>query len=72
MAYVTDALKAIVENTSRAAVPGVGMVDVGVRLKERWYDIALEQKKEKKPVEDDRPCAEIAADMWSRIRGHSQ
>lgn len=69
-AYVTDALKTIAENTSKAAIPGVGVVDFGTVLTKRWAELAEpeKQKKEEAP-EDNRPAREIAVDIWARIRG---
>ena len=64
--YVTDALKAIAENTTHFA--GLdGIVDYGTSLSMRWID-ALEPQKEEAVEEDDRSCTEIVDDMWERIR----
>lgn len=43
-----------------------GIVDYGNTLTSRWIDII-----EPKPIEpiDDRPCEEIANDIFARIRG---
>lgn len=45
-AYVTDALKAITENTMRRLVPGVGAVEYGSYIQKRWYN--QEEPKEEK------------------------
>lgn len=52
-AYVTDALKAIVENTARFGG--------GVVINERWYDI-----QNRKRVADNRTADQIAADIVKR------
>lgn len=63
--YITDALQAISENTTHLS--GIsGVVDYGRTLNNRWVDIIEPPKPE--PV-DDRPCTEIAADIWERIQG---
>lgn len=64
--YVTDALMAIADNTSHFL--GVnGMVDYGRTMSQRWIEV-LNPPPEK--PEDNRPSDEIAADIWTRIRGH--
>jgi len=68
-AYVTDALKYIAENSARYAVPGVGMVEHGTTLAKRWIDLTDAPAPEPKKPEDTRPAAEVAADIWTRIRG---
>ena len=65
--YVTDALKAIAENTTHL-VGAKGVVDYGVKFKTRWID-ALNPPPPKAP-EDNRPCEDIVTDMWNRIKGH--
>ena len=60
--YITDALKLIAENAQKAAV-------VGSVLIKRWAELIDTQKEEKKKPEDNRPAAEIAHDIWKRIRG---
>ena len=63
---MTDALKAIAENTTHFA--GLdGIVDYGTSLSMRWID-ALEPQKEEAVEEDDRSCTEIVDDIWERIR----
>lgn len=37
-AYVTDALKALAENTMRRLVPGIGAVEYGSYIPKRWYN----------------------------------
>lgn len=64
--YLTDALKAIAENTTHL-VGSQGVVDYGTRIQSRWIEIL--DPPPPPPPEDDRPSDEIAADIWSRIRG---
>ena len=67
--YVTDALKAIAENTTHL-VGTQGVVDYGCKINRRWIDALTEAYNPPPEVpEDNRPCEEIAADIWSRIRG---
>ena len=54
--YVTETLRAIVENTSKL---GNG----GFTMKNRWIDIIDPPKPVK---EDNRPCEEIVGDIWAR------
>lgn len=63
--YVTDALKAIAENTTHY-LGATEMMDYGSSLTMRWIDV-LEPKEEVK--EDNRPCTEIVHDIWERING---
>lgn len=66
MYYVTDALMIIAENTTHHV--GInGAVDLGKTLNTRYAEL-LEPSE---PVEetDDRPCEEIAQDIFARIRG---
>ena len=67
--YITDALKAIAENTSHYLIPGIGVVDHGTVLTARWTDATKQTEKEEEEPEEDRSCGEIAHDMWQRIRG---
>jgi len=67
-AYITDALKVIVENTSKAPVLGVGIVDYGTILSNSWYDLIQPKEKEEIP-KDTRSCQEITQDIFKRIRG---
>lgn len=65
--YITDALKVIAENTTHFA--GVDeFIDYGSTMSMRWADVLEPQKEE---VVDDRPCADIAHEIWERIRGTS-
>ena len=64
--FVTDALIAIAENTTYHVVPGYGEVRLGQHITMRWGD--RKKQPEKEPPEDNRPCAEIAAEIWERIR----
>ena len=66
--YITDALKAIADNTTVFLVPGVGQIDCGTRILKRWIELEDNAKKEVKK-EDPRSCGEIVEDMWKRIRG---
>lgn len=54
--YVTETLRAIVENTSKI---GKG----GFTMKKRWIDIIEPPKPIK---EDNRSCEEIVGDIWVR------
>lgn len=64
-AYVTDALYALVDNsTHHLSINGVE--DIGLTLNSKWLDI-LEPPTIAPP--DNRPCNEIAQDIWARIRG---
>lgn len=66
--YVTEALKAIAENTTHFLGMD-GIVDHGKTLSKSWYDIVTAKPKEEKP-EDNRSCEEITADIFKGIRGH--
>ena len=68
--YITDALKAITENTARFVVQGVGEIMAGVQLSTRWVELNVEPEETPEP-EDDRPATEIAADIWARMRGET-
>lgn len=46
-AYVTDALKALTENTMRRLIPGVGEVAYGSYIPKRWYNQEEEAQEEK-------------------------
>ena len=70
--YVTDALKAITENTTHFLIPGVGAADYGTSLRMRYADLLDPTPKEPEAPEDTRSAKEIAADMWTRIRGKKQ
>ena len=61
---MTDALKAIAENTTHY-VGADGMVDYGSSLSMRWIDVLEPQQEEEV---DDRPCEEIVHGIWERIR----
>lgn len=68
-AYVTDALMLITENTTHVATMG-GVVNCGKWLKDRWIDIINDTPIEPQET-DDRPCEEIAQDIFARIRGNN-
>ena len=61
--YVTDALKAIAENTTHY-LGATEMIDYGSSLSMRW--IELFEPHEEEVV--DRPCEEIVHGIWERIR----
>ena len=61
--YVTDALKAIAENTMHYVGAGE-MIEYGSSLNMRWIDV-LEPPQ---IVKDDRTCKEIVHGIWSRMR----
>ena len=63
--YVTDALKAIAENTTHYLGAGEVM-DYGTTLSTRWIDVLEPQEIE--TIEDDRSCVEIVHDIWQRMR----
>ena len=64
---MTDALKAIAENTTHFA--GLdGIVDYGTSLSMRWIDALEPQKEEPEAEVDDRSCIEQVHDIWERIR----
>lgn len=58
-AYVTDALKALTENTTHRLIPGVGEVSYGSYMTARWLQEA------QKP-EDTRSGDEIAEEIIRR------
>ena len=66
--YLTDALKAIAENTANY-MGFNGMVTCGAQMKSRFYDLLhMESKKETVTVPDDSRTAEqIARDMFKRV-----
>ena len=57
---------AIAENTTHL-LGMQGVVDYGKTIKDRWINTL--NPPEEVP-EDNRPCEDIAKDMWERIRGH--
>jgi hypothetical protein len=59
----------IAENAQKAAVPGVGVIDVGATLTKRWIELMQPEKQEPEEPEDARSCREITDDIWARIRG---
>ena len=62
--------KAIAENSARYIVRGVSEpIEFGATMRSRWADLGEEPVKKKDEPEDNRTCAEIAGDIWSRIRG---
>lgn len=58
-AYVTDALKALTENTTNRLIPGVGEVSYGAYMPTRWL-------KEAQEPEDTRTGDEIAEEIIRR------
>lgn len=56
---MTDALRILTENSTHYLIPGVGNVDYGLYIKERWI-------KPTKRQEDTRTGDEIAADVINR------
>lgn len=67
-AYVTDALMIIAENTTHF-VGAKEMFDYGKSLNSRWVDLVKPQKKKpEEPKIDNRSAAEIAQDIWKRMR----
>lgn len=67
-AYITDALMIIAENTTHF-VGAKEMFDYGKSLNSRWVDLVKPQKKKpEEPKIDNRSAAEIAQDIWKRMR----
>ena len=62
--YVTDALKAIAENTTHY-LGANEVIDYGSSLSTRWIDV-LEPPQPIK--EDNRSCKEIVHGIWNRMR----
>lgn len=61
--YITDALKALVNNVAQE-----GLKDRSyTQLTMRWLDM-IEPQKQTKPIEDNRSCKEITANIWNNIR----
>lgn len=61
--YITDALKALVNNSAQE-----GLKDRSyVHLKMRWLDM-IEPQEQTKPIEDNRSCKEIVTNIWNNIR----
>lgn len=58
-AYVTDALKALTENTTHRLIPGIGEVSYGSYMPTRWL-------KETQAPEDKRSGDEIAEEIIRR------
>lgn len=58
-AYLTDALRILTENSTHYLIPGIGNVDYGIYLKDRWIE-------PNKQAEDNRTGDEIAADIINR------
>lgn len=58
-AYITDALRILTENSTHYLIPGVGNVDYGMYLKDRWIEPS-------KAHADNRTGDEIAADIINR------
>lgn len=62
--YVTDALRAIANNSAQIAVEQRSYIS----LTQRWIEIIDMQKMPQNEEEEDtRSCEEIAADIWKRI-----
>lgn len=60
--YVTDALKAIAENTMR--------FNGGREMTVRYADLVNREIKKTEEEEDDRSCSEIVDDIWSHGFGN--
>jgi hypothetical protein len=67
--YLTDALKAIAENTSRYILPGLVEVNAGTVMAFRWAAPTQPEKPAEEKPEDERSCEEIVNGIWSRMRG---
>lgn len=59
--YVSDALKATVENT-KYHLSMDGMIAHGVQIEKRWIDNFVIQQEESN---DTRTCEEVVSDIWS-------
>ena len=65
--YVTDCLKHLLQNTSyHMGLDGV--IEYGTTLKSRWIEVIEADNEPIEPL-DERPCDEIAQDIFARIRG---
>lgn len=68
--YVTDALRAIADNTTHL-LSVKGVVDYGITIQSRWIDLLKQpHNTEVKEPEDTRTADEIATEIWNNIRGH--
>ena len=65
--YVTDCLQSIADNTTHIMSMD-GVVDYGMKIKDRWIDLA-EHKKDppKEKQEDNRPINEVVNEIWANI-----
>lgn len=62
--YVTDALRAIANNSAQPALKEQSYIS----LKSRWIEVITAEKETQSVEDDPRSCEEIAADIWTRIR----
>lgn len=65
--YITDALKAISENTTYK-VGIAGVAEVGSKMNARWHEVMnpKEEKPKKEVKVDNRTCEEVVDDIWER------
>lgn len=67
--YISDALRAIANNTAQIALKKQSYI----LLEKRWIDIIdYKNKTNEQPEDDPRSCDEIVSDMWKRIRGKGE
>lgn len=70
--YVTDSLQSIVENTALRFPFNAEPFIYGKEISARWLEmIEPKPRKREKPKEDNRTCAEVASEIWSRMRGET-
>lgn len=65
--YISDALRAIVNNSAQVAVEQRFYIS----LQKRWIEIITPQEKSQE-IDDPRTCEEIVNDIWKRIRGKGE
>ena len=70
--YVTDSLQSIVENTALRFPFNAEPFKYGQEMSARWLEmVEPKPRKREEPKEDNRTCAEVAAEIWSRMRGET-
>ena len=65
--YISDALRAIVNNSAQIAVEQ----RFYILLQKRWIEIITPQETPQE-IDDPRTCEEIVNDMWKRIKGKGE
>lgn len=69
-AYITDALKALTENTTHRLIPGVGAVDYGAYMPLRWY--GNEQTEPEREKTGDEIAEEIILKAGLTLKGGNE